>query len=920
MGSNWKDTLNLPKTSFPMKARLTQREPEQLREWKETDVYQRILDSRKDAPVYSFHDGPPYANGHIHLGHALNKILKDFVIKSKTMGGYAVPFRPGWDCHGLPIELQIEREKGRQVRQMEIHAFRDFCRNYAEKYIDAQRKEFTRLGVFADWENPYRTMDYDYEATIAKAFGECFRKGYVYKGVKSIQWCIHCGTALAEAEVEYHDHNSPTITVKFQLALNQKKKLPEGLPPGETFAVIWTTTPWTLPANLAVAFHPRFTYVAVKCGEETYIVAEELLSSFLADTGLEGKVSGRFSGTELEGIVFRHPFIDRDSVGILAEYVTADAGTGCVHTAPGHGQDDYVSGLRYGLPVLSPVDGKGEFTKEVEHFAGMNVFEANPKIVELLKERGALLAHSAIQHSYPHCWRCKNPLIFRATQQWFVSMEKRDLRKEALDAIEKVEWVPRWGENRIHSMMEQRPDWCISRQRRWGVPITVLTCTGCGKTVDDPAFFENVYTAFSQKGAGVWWERSPADFLPEGYRCEKCGKGEFEKETDILDVWFDSGVSHEAVLGEGKASPWPSEVYLEGSDQHRGWFHTSLLTALMTKGTPPYKKVVTHGFILDGEGKAMSKTEGNVIAPEEIIKKSGAEILRLWVSMVDYRDDLRFSWNLLKTNSDAYLKIRNTFRYMLGNLYDFTPADAISADELPEMERYLLQKLDAFIERVLSAYETFTFHVVYHELVQFCTVTLSAFYLDIVKDRLYCSPPDSAERRSVQTVIYRVADSLVRLMAPILSFTAEELWKHLPERETPSVHMAFFPKPSGTKDAELEKRWDNLLKLRERVNKALEEARAAGELGKALEARVELSPGNTEEAEFLKSYEHVLPELFITSQVSISSPADGELEVKISRAEGEKCSRCWTVTNTPVEHGDGYLCPRCVRVVGPVHA
>ncbi len=914
MSTNWKETLNLPTTKFPMKANLTQREPAQLEAWDQMGIYRRILEARNGAPVFSFHDGPPYANGHIHLGHALNKILKDVVIKSKSMEGCKVTYRPGWDCHGLPIELQIEKEKGRRIREEDVHTFRALCRAYADRFIDLQRTEFKRLGVFGDWDSPYKTMDYDYEAAIARAFADCFLKGYAYKGMKSVQWCIHCETALAEAEVEYHDHTSPTITVKFPLAPGQGDRLPEGLSEEGLSAVIWTTTPWTLPANLAIALHPDFTYVGVRCGPETYIVAESLMEAFMRDTGLTGEVAARFKGRALEGLRFRHPFLDRDSLAILADYVTSDTGTGCVHTAPGHGQDDYISGIRYKLPILSPVDPKGRFQADVEHFAGMGVFEANPHVVALLKEKDMLLAEGRIDHSYPHCWRCKNPLIFRATNQWFVSMEHEDLRGRALAAIDSVQWVPAWGRNRIHAMMEGRPDWCLSRQRRWGVPIAVLFCSDCGEPVREPAFFDAVVEAFAEHGAGVWFEDDPARFLPEGFACPGCGGQSFRAESDILDVWFDSGVSHRAVLGRDDDMPWPSEVYLEGSDQHRGWFHTSLLTALMLEGAPPYRRVITHGFVLDGEGRAMSKSQGNVIAPEEVVKKAGAEILRLWVSMVDYKDDVRFSWDVVKRNADAYLKIRNTLRYMLGNLSDFRPEDAVPPERLLEMDRYVLQLLDRFVARTIRAYRSFEFHIVYHELLQFCTVTLSAFYLDILKDRLYCSAPASPERRSAQTVLYRAADAIVRIMAPVLAFTAEEVWGVMPERETESVHMSLFPKPSGEEDADLMARWEALRAVREDVNKALEEARQRGDIGKALEAVVELAP--TEETSgLLARYESILPELFIVSGVVLVPPAEGRPFVTVKRAEGEKCSRCWVVTTEPREQNGGTLCPRCARVM-----
>jgi len=920
VATDWKTTLNLPRTDFPMKANLTQREPIQISAWRAEDIYGKILAAREGegAPGFSFHDGPPYANGHIHLGHALNKTLKDFVTKSKTMEGFRVTYRPGWDCHGLPIELQIEKEKGRKVREMDVHDFRRDCRAYAEKFIAFQREEFIRLGVFGDWEHPYKTMDYAYEAAIARSFVECFRKGYAYKGLKSVQWCIHCETALAEAEVEYADHTSPTVHVAFPLAGDDLDKLPGELKGLPLSAVIWTTTPWTLPANLAIALHPEFPYAVVKTQKGNFLVAEALREAFLKDTGLTGEVVGRARGAVFEKLRFRHPFYDRDSVCVLADYVTEDAGTGCVHTAPGHGQEDYITGVRYGLPILSPVDHRGAFTIQAAPFEGKNVFAANPEVIALLEDRGALLAKGSIQHSYPHCWRCKNPLIFRATHQWFVSMEHETLRERALQSIDSVQWVPPWGRNRIHGMMESRPDWCLSRQRRWGVPIIVLNCTDCWTAVDEPAFFEAVLAEIAQRGAGIWWEGDPARFLPEGYVCKDCGGKTFKAETDILDVWFDSGVSHRAVLDGVDGHTWPSEIYLEGSDQHRGWFHTSLLTALMLEGAPPYKQVITHGFVLDGEGRAMSKSQGNVIAPEEVVKKSGAEILRLWVSMVDYRDDVRFSWEMISRLSDAYLKIRNTLRYLLGNLDDFDPArDALDVAALPEIDRYMLILLDRLVVKVRKAYADFAFHLVYHELLQFCTVTLSAFYLDILKDRLYCSPATSPERRAAQTVLYRLVDSLVRLMAPVLAFTAEEVWSVLPARETASVHMARFPEPLGLREEGIVERWERLRALRDTVNKTLEEARRRGEIGKSLEAAVVVRPSEPETRLVAADYRAHLAELFIVSRADLAEPEPGRPEVEVSPASGQKCTRCWTVTDAPALADGGPLCPRCAAAVAP---
>ncbi len=915
MAEDWKATLNLPKTSFPQKANLTQREPELLRKWQEEDLYGKIIASRKGRPPFAFHDGPPYANGHIHLGHALNKILKDIVVKSKTMQGFLVAYRPGWDCHGLPIETAIEKEKGRKVRNMENFAFRGACRDYAEKYIRIQREEFIRLGVFGDWKNPYRTMDYSYEATIARSFADCFKKGYVYKGMKPVLWCAHCETALAEAEVEYADHTSPSIYVRFPPRPGQEEKLPEGMRAPNTSVVIWTTTPWTLPANLAVAFHPKFEYVALKTGDETLVVGKELLEAFRTETGIEGEVVDTFKGADLEGILLGHPFLDRDSLCVLADYVTTEQGTGCVHTAPGHGQEDYVTGQRYGLEVISPVDHRGCFEEDTPLFGGLQVFEANPKVLEVLREEKALVALAETEHSYPHCWRCKKPLIFRATQQWFISMKHEKLRERTLEAIDKVSWVPPWGRNRIYGMVENRPDWCISRQRRWGVPITILTCSSCSEPVRDPSFFDRVHAEMEERGAGIWMDGEPERFLPEGYRCEKCGGESFERETDILDVWFDSGVSHRAIMGHDPEMPWPSEIYLEGSDQHRGWFHTSLLTSMIMEGEAPYHQVITHGFTLDGEGKAMSKSMGNVISPNEVVKKFGAEILRLWVSMVDYRDDVKFSWDLVQKNSEAYRKIRNTIRYLMSNLYDFEPGDALPVGELRDIDRYVMILLDKLIHRVTKAYEDYAFHIVYHDVLHFCSVTLSAFYLDILKDRLYCYPAGSHERRSAQTVLFHLLDSLTRLLTPILPFTSEEAWAHIPGEREESVHMARLPEPEGIHDPDLVSDWDKLKEYRDRINKCLEEARQEQVIGKSLEAELILRPEEKPLMDILRRYEERLPVLFIVSGVELAEPEEGRPPIEVARAGGEKCVRCWTFTREPVDHDSEPLCPRCSDAV-----
>lgn len=912
MSKDYKDTLNLPKTIFPMKANLVQREPQILEKWEKEKLYEKILKARENAPVFSFHDGPPYANGHIHLGHALNKILKDILVRSRLFFGKKVYFKPGWDCHGLPIELAVEKEHGKKVYELNIHEFRKLCREYAEKYINIQREEFKRLGLLGDWDNPYKTMDYSYEADIARCFVKCFEKGYVYKGLKPVQWCIHCQTALAEAEVEYEDHASPSIYVAFPFLTEEENKWPEVLKGYDAYAVIWTTTPWTLPANLAIAFHPDFNYVALLAKDKVYVVSEELRELFEKDTKISGKIIGTLKGKELEHLHFSHPFYDRKSLGILASYVTNEQGTGCVHTAPGHGLEDFISGLKYGLEILCPVDGKGNFEKELPLFGGMNVFEANPKVIELLKTKKALLSASTVHHSYPHCWRCKNPLIFRATKQWFISLEHNDLRKESLNAIENVEWIPSWGRNRIYSMVENRPDWCISRQRRWGVAINILSCANCGTFVNDKTFFENVVNEIEKRGAGVWMEGDAARFLPEGYSCSKCGGKDFVKEEDILDVWFDSGVSHKAILGKTENLPWPSEVYLEGSDQHRGWFHTSLLTSIILEGKAPYKTVITHGFTLDAQGRKMAKSEGNVIAPSEIIKKYGAEILRLWVSMVDYRDDVRLSYDLLNQNAESYMKIRNTIRYLLGNLYDFDPEkDSVKYENMVEIDRFILNLFNRLIPKVKKAYEDYSFHIIHRELLHFCTVTLSAFYLDILKDRLYCCGKKSIERLSAQTTLHIILVGMLKLLAPILPFTAEEAWKCLYGEEKETIHIETFPEKFIEEDTKLIAKWEKLWSIRDVVNKSLEESRQKGEIGKSLEAKVIIQEDG-ENYDLLCENLKILPEIFIVSQVELLK---GEQLVKVIPLKTDKCMRCWNIPVETIDFEEEKLCPRCFEVV-----
>ncbi len=933
---DWKKTLNLPQTKFPMKANLAKREPEMLRYWEEIRLYEKMKEAGKDKPLFVLHDGPPYANGHIHMGTALNKVLKDFIMKSKRMAGYACPYVPGWDCHGLPIELNVEKELKVKRGELPKIKIRKHCREYAKRFINIQREEFKRLGVIGDWQNPYLTMSYDYEATIAREFVRFLAEGYVYRRKKPVYWCTHCLTALAEAEVEYENHKSPSIYVKFALKEDARKALPNLPADKPASVVIWTTTPWTLPANLAVALNPELDYVAVEHQGEVLILAEGRLSAFTAELGLEKipPILFRLDPRALEGKHVAHPFLDRDSLLILADYVSLESGTGCVHIAPGHGEEDYESGLKYGLEVYCPVDDQGRFEKDVPFVGGKDIYEANPEIVDLLKGRGALLYVSEIEHSYPHCWRCKKPVIFRATEQWFISMENKGLRERALQWIDRVRWIPRWGYNRIRSMVENRPDWCLSRQRAWGVPVTVFSCTNCGEILRDEKYYEKTLALFAEHGADVWFEKNVSELLPEGTTCPQCGGQEFRKEEDILDVWFDSGVSFAAVLERRPELKFPAELYLEGSDQHRGWFQSSLLCAVGTRNRAPYEAVLTHGFVVDGQGRKMSKSVGNVIPPEKIIKRYGAEILRLWVSAEDYRGDIRLSDEILSRMVEAYRKIRNTCRFLLGSLFDFDPEkDQVPPEELPEFDRYFLYRISRLILRCQKAYEDFNFHLVFQALHQFCAGELSALYIDVSRDTLYCEAPDSAKRRAVQTVLYQALRSLTLLMAPILSFTAEEIWSYLPDKkDLESVHLATFPEPPlpEVEPAFLEK-WERLLRVRGEITKALERARKEQKLiGNTLEAQVLLSSKEGDLAAFLKAHQGLLTYLAIVSDLkfvdSLPEPQEGEvvfaseevpeLEILVRRAPGQKCERCWQWQESVGTQADlPQVCARCYEVI-----
>ena len=921
----YKDTLNLPQTNFPMKGNLAQREPEQLAIWLENRLYEKLEAEGKDKPRYMLHDGPPYANGHIHIGHALNKLLKDFTLKVKRMEGFHAPYIPGWDCHGLPIELQVEKNLGSKKHQVSKLEMRKLCREYAAKFVAIQRDEFKRLGVLGDWENPYLTMNYEYEGITASELARFAKNGGLYRGRKPVHWCSSCVTALAEAEVEYADHNSPSIFVRFALQDDLGSVIP-ALAGKQSYVVIWTTTPWTIPANLAVAMHPEFEYVALETEKGVLIVAEGLKDSFLAATGLSGQLLASFSATLLERKLCRHPFYDRDSVILLGEHVTLEAGTGCVHTAPGHGQEDYELGLKEGLEIYNPVDNHGKYLANVEFFGGQFVFAANQGVIDKLTEVGALLQTSTISHSYPHCWRCKKPIIFRATEQWFISMKANDLRQKALQAVDQVQWIPKWGRDRIYGMIENRPDWCVSRQRSWGVPITAFSCKSCGEYLADGNIMEHVAQIFRKESSDVWFDWPAEQLVPAGTKCPKCSGTSFEKENDILDVWFDSGVSHAGVLESNPGLGSPADLYLEGSDQHRGWFHSSLLESVGTRGVAPYKSVLTHGFVLDGQGRKMSKSMGNVVAPEDVIKKFGADILRLWCAAQDYRDDTRISQEILTRVSEAYRRIRNTCRYILGSIHDFDPkANMVAFADMPEIDRWALHKLELLKERILTAYQQMEFHVIYQDINAFCTVEMSAFYLDILKDRVYTSKVDSLERRSAQSVMYTILDTLVRLLAPVLSFTADEVWRHMPARVEESVHLALFPELEPEwKNEELAGRWERITKVRADVSKALELARTAKTIGHSLDAAVALTAPD-ELMTFLKGYEAQLSSILIVSKVTLLPELSGEgwksetqagLEIQVSAAPGVKCERCWYYSEelgSDPEHPT--ICPKCTAAV-----
>jgi isoleucyl-tRNA synthetase len=930
-----KKTLNLPKTDFPMKASLPQNEPTQLTAWQESNLYERILKAREGKPLFVLHDGPPYPTGTIHLGTGLNKILKDMIVKSKSMAGHYAPYVPGWDCHGLPIETQVEKELGGKGKVPPAE-FRRRCREYATKYVEQHKRDFQRLGVFGRFNDPYLTMSHGYEATTANAFLDFMEKGYVYRGRKPVYWCIYDNTALAEAEIEYEDHTSPSIWVTFKVVGGGKGSASQV--GSEVSAVIWTTTPWTIPHNRALAFHPDFAYVVVQTEKGKLLLAADRVAALQSDSELkQADELARYKGRDFEGMKFQHPFLPIQVPGVLAEYVTLDQGSGIVHTAPGHGADDFVTGQKYGIEAYAPIDDNGVYLEGLPEYKGKDVFTANPIIVKLLGDRGALLANHPYKHSYPHCWRCHNPVIFRATEQWFIKMDQpkkgatETFRQEALAQIPKVKWLPAWGQDRMYEMIEKRPDWCVSRQRFWGTPIIVFYCDGCGTRLEDFSALRNVVKWFEKEGADAWYKHTAEELLPPGTKCH-CGGSKWRKENDILDVWFDSGSSHLAVL---KGNEWPADVYLEGPDQYRGWFHSSLLIAVGVKHKAPYRAVVTHGWTLDEHGRPMSKSLGNVILPSEICDKWGADLLRVWVSSVEYQADVKMSERVMTQLSEAYRKIRNTFRFALGNLSDFDPSrNALPNDQLDEMDQWMLERAADLVKRCREWYSAYEFHRIYHAIHDFCVVDLSAFYYDVLKDRLYTKAPNHKSRRSGQIAVWRITSALVRLAVPILVFTSEEIWKYFPKApgEPGSVHTALFPQESdlraGIAPGKVDT-WELLGRVRGEVLKALEVARNEKKLiNSGLEAKVWLNADLDLKAK-LKHYLPQLPGLFIVSQVDLINAGAGDfksetvpsLEVTVQRADGKKCERCW---NYSVHVGENAryptICERCTEAIAEIEA
>ncbi len=937
MAKDFKNSILLPKTDFPMKASLPQNEPKTLEKWEKEDIYNKMLKNNEGKPLFILHDGPPFSNGNIHMGTAMNKVLKDFINKSKSMGGYCVPYVPGWDNHGMPIESAIIKKNKLDRKKMSVSDFRSACHRFAQDFVDIQMTSFKRLGVLADWDHPYLTMNPSFEAEEVRVFGDMFKKGYIYKGLKPVYWCAADETALAEAEIEYQDDPCTSVYVKFAVH-DDRGEIAKYCDLSKTYFVIWTTTVWTLPGNMAIAVHPRETYVLVKCDNgENYIVAEALLEKVMEIGKIETyEVIATFAGQDFEFMTAKHPFIDKDSLLVMADYVTMDSGTGCVHTAPGYGAEDYFTGMRYKKElgdIIVPVDDRGYQGPEAGKFAGQYYADSNKTIFEDMQNSGALFAYEEIVHQYPHCWRCKNPIIFRATPQWFCSVDA--FKDEAVKACENVEWLPAWGKDRISSMVRERADWCISRQRHWGLPIPVFYCEDCGKVICTEETIAKIADIFGEKGSNAWFDMSAEELLPDGFVCPFCGKKHFIKETDTLDGWFDSGSTH--IAANAMSGKWPADMYLEGADQYRGWFQSSLLTAVGAKGMgAPYKTVLTHGWVVDGEGKAMHKSLGNSVYPEDVIKVYGGDLLRLWVASSDYRVDVRCSDFLFKQLSEAYRKIRNTFRILLANLgspdTDFDPnKDMLPFDKLYEIDKWIVSEYNKLVKTVRKAYDDYEFHIIYHELHDFCTNELSKLYIDITKDRVYCEEKESLQRRSAQTAMYIIVNGLTKLIAPILSYTAEETWgylAHLDGENAGSVFLNDMPSFKEEYDCtELADRWEKLLSVRDDVMKALELARAEKIIGKSLEAEVDIySDKDNETMKTFEAFSDDLKTVFIVSKVTLHegeeapadafSETDSGIKVFVSVAKGFKCDRCWFVSEDAADIGDGqHLCPRCAAVV-----
>lgn len=928
---DYKSTLNLPKTDFAMQAGLPKKEPEMLKAWQENKIYEQEMKRNEGKPVYVLHDGPPYANGDIHLGTALNKVLKDIIVRYKNMSGFQAPYVPGWDTHGLPTELKARTKAGvgnsTTISDVEL---RKICRDFALGYLNGQREEFKRLGGIADWDHPYVTLTHDFEAKQIEIFADMAEKGFIYKGLKPVYWCPSCETALAEAEIEYSEDPCDSIYVKFRVTDDKGLFTAKGADLSKTYFVIWTTTTWTIPANVAICLGPDFEYSLIRSGDEYFVMASALYKEAMQEAGkTEYEVVATFQGKELEYMKTAHPFLNRTSVVIVGDHVTLESGTGCVHTAPGHGIEDYdVCHNHYPeIPVIVPVDSHGKMTAEAgEMFQGLSTAEANRAIAKHLEDIGAMFAIKHIVHSYPHCWRCKHPVLFRATEQWFCSVEA--IKDKAVEEINKVEWIPGWGRDRITSMVRERNDWCISRQRRWGVPIPIFYCKKCGEPLISHEAMMAVSRLFAKEGSDAWYEKEASEILPEGISCPKCGCAEFTKEHDIMDVWFDSGVTHAAVADQRPELHWPADLYLEGADQYRGWFQSSLLTSVAWRGQAPYKAVVTHGWVVDGEGRKMSKSLGNGIDPKEIVEKYGADILRLWVASSDYHADIRISKEILKQLSDAYRKIRNTARFILGNLYDFDPdRDMVSSDKLEPIDRWALHRFDELIAQANEGYRTFEFHNAYHAVHNFCVVDMSNFYLDVLKDRLYVEKAGSATRRAAQTVMFRVLDGMTRLISPILAFTSDEIWHGMPHLSSENQECVLFndmPEPTGVHaDADFVEKWDRIHQIRDDVKKALEVARKNKVIGASLDAQVELHCAGAL-YDFAKSVEKELPAVLIVSQAVVTRGGSGafqgeelpELSVDVAHAEGEKCARCWCYSDTvgsDSDHPD--ICSRCAEVL-----